>query len=272
MEDLRKTNAKHTEEFISLVCEKYLHKLSIKQIARDVKSTPFFVSKILETTNTVEKLKSLEENGYNYCKGCEEWLPISKFHKRKGGNGFRCYCADCRKKREPYRPEYFLKWREENQEKKSESDKRWRRNNIERIKAHKKSPEYKIIKKASDSTYYNKIKEQGGSMLEARKLRAKLSGAIRKRKDNLIEPFGYSLKDLMIHLESKFTNDMSWENYGRGGWNIDHIKPLIYFDLTNPEIIKEAFSLNNIQPLYESENASKGTLYNGTRLLRKQLV
>jgi hypothetical protein len=262
----------NNEELTSIICGKYLHKLSIRQIAKEVNSTRFIVSKILKTTGTFEKLKSLENNGYNYCKGCKEWLPISKFHKCNSGNGFRCYCAKCRKQREPYNPEYFLIWRKNNLERKTQSDRIWRNNNRERIKLHKKSPEYKIIKRKSDANYYQKIKSENNSLFEARKLRSMLSESIRKNRDNLMSKFGYSLSELKSHLQSLFDNKMSWDNYGRGGWNIDHIKPLIYFDLTDPEIVKEAFKLSNIQPLYESDNSSKGTLYEGKRLLKKHIV
>ena len=58
---------------------------------------------------------------------------------------------------------------------------------------------------------------------------------------------------------------MSWNNYGRGGWQVDHIRPISSFDFNNENWIKECFSLSNLQPLFESENSSKGSFYNGKR-------
>jgi hypothetical protein len=70
----------------------------------------------------------------------------------------------------------------------------------------------------------------------------------------------FSIEDLIIHLESKFTGDMSWINYGKC-WHIDHIKPLSWFNLK--EEFKDAWSLNNLQPLKAFDNLSKGNKYIG---------
>jgi len=50
---------------------------------------------------------------------------------------------------------------------------------------------------------------------------------------------------------------MSWDNYGE--WHIDHIKPVSLFDeLENVNVVN---SLDNLQPLWASENLSKGNKY-----------
>lgn len=71
---------------------------------------------------------------------------------------------------------------------------------------------------------------------------------------------GYSLEELMAHLESKFEPWMTWDNYGRGGWHVDHIRPLSSFDYETPDCpdFRAAWALNNLQPLGESENIAKG--------------
>lgn len=71
---------------------------------------------------------------------------------------------------------------------------------------------------------------------------------------------GYTLDDLMIHLEKKFLPGMTWENYGRGGWNIDHIIPksVFNYESTGDVDFKHCWSLKNLQPLWESDNMSKG--------------
>jgi hypothetical protein len=83
----------------------------------------------------------------------------------------------------------------------------------------------------------------------------------------------FSVNDVLLfdrdsfirHIESNFKDGMSWDNYGRGGWHIDHIKPLAAFDFSENDWLKKAFSLENLQPLFESENLSKGSFYNGKR-------
>jgi 5-methylcytosine-specific restriction endonuclease McrA len=52
---------------------------------------------------------------------------------------------------------------------------------------------------------------------------------------------------LLSYLESQFTTDINWENYGIY-WEIDHIKPLSKGG---------SFHYTNTQPLTISENLSK---------------
>lgn len=76
---------------------------------------------------------------------------------------------------------------------------------------------------------------------------------------------GYNIQDLIKHLESKFHKCpktgrmMSWENYGKKGWHIDHIIPQHYFAYLKrtDKQFKICWSLDNLQPLWEHENCSK---------------
>lgn len=69
---------------------------------------------------------------------------------------------------------------------------------------------------------------------------------------------GCSIEHARKHLESQFTEGMSWENYGFYGWHIDHLKPCASFDLTDPEQQRECFHYSNLQPLWAKDNLSKG--------------
>ena len=71
--------------------------------------------------------------------------------------------------------------------------------------------------------------------------------------ENLV---GFSLEDLKEHLSSQFRDDMCWANYGTV-WEIDHIKPL-----SRCATFEEAWQLSNLQPLYCSDNRSKGNKWN----------
>lgn len=68
---------------------------------------------------------------------------------------------------------------------------------------------------------------------------------------------GCSKEELKIYIESKFIKGMSWDNYGRTGWHIDHIKPLCSFDLMKEEELHKACHYTNLQPLWAKDNLMK---------------
>ena len=81
---------------------------------------------------------------------------------------------------------------------------------------------------------------------------------------------GYTLEDLMNHLKGKFTEGMTWENYGdykgrHSGWQIDHIIPLSNFNITSCdcEDFKKCWSLENLQPLWATTRVINGVEYLG---------
>lgn len=71
---------------------------------------------------------------------------------------------------------------------------------------------------------------------------------------------GYTLKNLMYHLEFQFKPGMTWENYGKNGWHIDHIKPRssFFYKCAQDQEFKQCWALSNLQPLWASQNISKG--------------
>jgi hypothetical protein len=77
-----------------------------------------------------------------------------------------------------------------------------------------------------------------------------------------------SMSYLRKHIESQFLPGMNWNNYGKNGWSIDHIKPCASFDLTKPEEQKKCFHYSNLRPLWYSDNVKKNSWFNG-KLFRK---
>jgi excisionase family DNA binding protein len=83
----------------------------------------------------------------------------------------------------------------------------------------------------------------------------------------LKEKCGYDCAALVKHIESQFTEDMTWDNHGRVKkegegftWQIDHIKPRSSFNYTNfddPEFA-ECWGLDNLRPLDARENVYRG--------------
>ena len=110
--------------------------------------------------------------------------------------------------------------------------------------------EYKIYRKKREETDINfKI---------ATRLRSRLYKAIKDsaKKGSAVNDLGCSISFLKQHLESLFSFGMSWENYGK--WHVDHIKPLVSFDLTIREQFLKACHFTNLQPLWAKDNISKG--------------
>lgn len=76
------------------------------------------------------------------------------------------------------------------------------------------------------------------------------------------ELIGCSLTELQAHLEAQFESGMTWDNYGRNGWTIDHRTPLSHFkDMANVETQKLAFHFTNMSPKWGPENSRKGNRF-----------
>lgn len=79
-----------------------------------------------------------------------------------------------------------------------------------------------------------------------------------------MELLGCTIEELRTHLEAQFQEGMTWDNYGRDGWHIDHIKPCSSFDLLKEAEQRECFHYTNLQPLWAKDNLSKGAKLNWT--------
>jgi hypothetical protein len=70
-----------------------------------------------------------------------------------------------------------------------------------------------------------------------------------------LDLLGCSIEKLKNHLASKFTEGMSFDNYGK--WHVDHIRPCASFDLSKPEEQRKCFNYTNLQPLWAKDNLEK---------------
>jgi len=79
-----------------------------------------------------------------------------------------------------------------------------------------------------------------------------------RRPDSLneVKYVGCSNVELKQHIESQFSPEMSWNNYGTF-WEIDHIKGLREFDLLDPVQVEAAAHFINIRPLKRLENRQR---------------
>ena len=150
-----------------------------------------------------------------------------------------------REKNKEYLNEYNRKWREENRELARDLTKNWRLNNLEYRN------EYKRKRNKEDPSY--KLSEL---------LRSRVKGALKGnyKSGSAIRDLGCPIEDLKWWFEFWFDEGMNWDNhgYGKGKWNIDHIKALSKFDLTDRVQFLEACNYKNLQPLWHEDNMLKG--------------
>lgn len=178
--------------------------------------------------------------------------------------------------------------REKNKEKVRRRKADWYKRNAERIKAKQKdryqnTPGYREKVLASQKTEkarerarvskrksecrvrFNKSRNARLAVDLNFKIRSRLgsrlSTAIRLGKGvksaRTLELIGCTVEFLKNHLESLFTEGMTWEAFNRGDIHIDHKKPCVSFDLTKPEQQRECFFWKNLQPLWAFDNLSK---------------
>ena len=143
---------------------------------------------------------------------------------------------------------YHKKWYEENKKKWNVYIKEYREKNVDKIREIKRT--YEKTRKHNDPIY---------------KLISNFRTAVYQvLKENNVDKNGhyfeilkYTPDELIIHLEEKFTGEMSWDNYGI--WHVDHIRPISSFNIQEigDESFMECRSLNNLQPLWGDENIRK---------------
>jgi|SRR5882762_351189 len=123
---------------------------------------------------------------------------------------------------------------------------------------HTYSEEYKARKRnRKRERWISDINFKLASVMRSRLYQA-LAGYVKQ--GSAVKDLGCSIEELKQHLESKFTTDMRWENYGNRveQWSIDHIVPLSRFNLNDRQHFILANYYLNLQPMWHLENISKG--------------
>ena len=106
------------------------------------------------------------------------------------------------------------------------------------------------------------------------RIRKTITRAYRKpnKRQNIIDLLGCSYEDLKLHIESQFTNGITWEKCMLGEIHLDHIRPLASFDLSDAEQQKHAFHFTNVDPRWRADNLKKGSIWNGERHKHKRII
>lgn len=165
------------------------------------------------------------------CDNGEQWATKQDFHERK-------------KAKLAYDRAHY----QDNKESMLANHKKWIQKNREKVNSQQRryckerrrdDPSFRILG-ALRSRLQKALKSQSASKL-----------------DRSADLLGCSAIDLKLHIESQFTDGMTWENYGLHGWHVDHIKPCNKFNLTIDEEQKECFHYSNLQPLWAKDNLRK---------------
>lgn len=90
-------------------------------------------------------------------------------------------------------------------------------------------------------------------------LRIRLYHAVtgRSKSVSAVGDLGCTVEELRTRLESQFSGDMSWDNYG-SLWTIDHIYPLSKANLMDEVELKAVCHHSNLRPILKSDNSRKG--------------
>jgi hypothetical protein len=73
---------------------------------------------------------------------------------------------------------------------------------------------------------------------------------------------GYTFEELKTHLESLFTEGMTWDKLMGGEIEIDHILPRssFYYETIEDRDFKDCWALSNLQPMWRKDNRAKADL------------
>jgi hypothetical protein len=210
--------------------------ISIKKMFIDELKGLREISKLFGwSTFTISRI--LKENGVHIKGGGRKFLGGKKVADKK-----------YRKKNKEKLDEYTKNWYEQNKEHRKQYLKEYREKNVDKIRKIKR--DYERTRKANDPLYklINNFRTAIYQVLKENNV---------KKNGHYFDILKYTPDDLINHLESKFTDKMTWDNYGE--WHVDHILPISSFDIKEigDEEFMKCWELKNLQPLWGDENIKK---------------
>lgn len=212
------------------------------------------------------------------CSCCKIEKPLTDFHKQvRTLDGYRSACKSCRSiKSKEYREkqllidpnfkkEYLKEYYEKNKDKQREKQREYTATHKEERKKYllENRDALKISASKTNKKYYqetlkDRLKTDPIFKLKSiirRRILHVLEKKNFKKNERFKDYIGCTVEELVIHLESRFVDGMTWENHGQ--WHIDHIIPL---DSAQSE--EDIYKLNhytNLQPLWAIDNLKKGS-------------
>jgi hypothetical protein len=223
--------------------------------------------KKIRNTNKIQ-----EDLDFKFCKRCNTEKEIKFFSKGTGLDGFNIWCKNCQN--EYSKDNYNL-----NKDRLKPIRKNWKSVNNDKIKKYNKDRYESTDKERLSNLYgskkdeiklkrdeYRKTEEYKKWLSDYRiknswknRYRSVLKGVLRRVKSGkngkkTNEILNYTDLDFKLHIESLFTNGMSWSD---NNTQIDHIIPIIAFKPETP--INIINGLDNLRPMYKIDNITKFT-------------
>jgi hypothetical protein len=229
------------------------------------------------------------------CSKCKNDKELTDFYKNKANkSGYDYYCKDCRRSPEvrklankansTYRNKNKdnLEWRAQQNKTANKSYHKHKDKCLKRMSDYRTSGKRKKTRGSKDKEIWRRCaKERLKNPIN--RLHNAMRCGIRNtlQKNNLdkegtkwLDCVDYSKEDLITHLESQFEEGMTWNNFGRYGWSIDHIIPISVFDIKDVQDIsfKKCWALENLRPMWHVDNISKNaTITEEAIILAKKL-
>lgn len=208
------------------------------------------------------------------CRWCKKEFEITEQEKRFCSQICRNKNTICQNKaNKKYKSEhkketekYNKIYKQNHKEQTKIYNKKYREENKEKLKQNRQNSNHKSDKKYKKShreqiNQYNRKYFQNPINKIIAYCRTRMNSVLKRnsKTGHTIELIGCSTIFLKKYIENQFTLGMSWSNYGKYGWHLDHIIPLSSFDFENhPEQQKTAFHYSNLQPLWAEDNLKKG--------------
>jgi len=206
-------------------------------------------------------------NSSKKCGRCQVSKSFQEFNKNKNAKfGLNGHCRSCQKeikqvwdsKNREHIKEYYsnpenIKRARDLYKKRYDSDPIFREKELEKNRTRRRTDDAKTVARKQRKEWYKIPKNRIACSLRVR-IRLALKGKSKSARTEYLT--GCTFSELKEFLESKFSPNMNWDNYGE--WHIDHIKPLSSFDLSKEEELLKACHYTNLQPLWAIDNKKKG--------------
>lgn len=181
-----------------------------------------------------------------YCPKCKQEKSKELFYKNKNTkDGLSSYCRVCMCKIYKDKREQILKQQKEynKTEQRKYQQKEWYINNMQTQNRSQKIKKQNNVCLYLDCIFRNRLYK---------------SFIYNRGFESWEQLVDYNWEQLKEHLESQFTPEMNWNNYGEY-WKLDHIIPKsqFYYDNFECRDFRICWSLMNLRPLNKYENAQR---------------